>query len=388
MPEVVLVGEEVRHAVVRDVLPEHRLGRGRPAVQRVRPVLDPDPPADARMRERGDVAAGVHVRVAGAQAAVGDHAVVDLEPGRGREIGGRPDADADDREVGRDLLVGVEDRVREVAADVAELAQARAEPEVDAVRGVQVAEDRRHLVAEDPAQRQEVDLDDGHVAARRHGPPPRSPARSSRRRRPAPARRLANAPAARRTARSGAGSAPPAGPRRRCRGVRTREPGRQQQLVVRQPTSRRPARRPRRPGRPRWPRRPSASSTRCSRTTRRRARTPCPAAPCRAGSPWTAAGARTAGRSPRRPAPPARRSPRRAASRPPSHRPATPHDDEHPLGHHMSFRERKETIVATTRSRSAASGRWKAPSSGTNRASGRPVASWRPPANGTSRSPR
>src|SRR5690606_19909784 len=42
--EVVLVGEEVRHAVVADLLAEHGPGRGGPAVQRVVPVLDPKPP--------------------------------------------------------------------------------------------------------------------------------------------------------------------------------------------------------------------------------------------------------------------------------------------------------------------------------------------------------
>src|SRR5215467_4683893 len=38
---VVLVGEEVRDAVVADRLAEHRPGRGGTLVQRVRPVLDP-----------------------------------------------------------------------------------------------------------------------------------------------------------------------------------------------------------------------------------------------------------------------------------------------------------------------------------------------------------
>jgi hypothetical protein len=74
-------------------------------------------------------------------------------------------ADASHDEVGGHLGAVVEHRVREAAAYGAELAHPGAEPEVDAVRHVQIAEDGGHLVADHAAQRQRVGLDHGDRAA-------------------------------------------------------------------------------------------------------------------------------------------------------------------------------------------------------------------------------
>ena len=79
--EVVLVGEEVRQLVVADVLAQHGAGGGRPGMQGVGPVLDPDPGAEQRMVDVGDVAGGEDVRVVGAQPPVDQDAVVHPQAG-------------------------------------------------------------------------------------------------------------------------------------------------------------------------------------------------------------------------------------------------------------------------------------------------------------------
>ena len=84
--EVVLVGEEVRHPVVADLLPEHRPRGGRTAVERVGPVLDAHVPAVERVEGRRDVAGGEDVGRRRPQGVVGDDAVVDLQPGRRGEV--------------------------------------------------------------------------------------------------------------------------------------------------------------------------------------------------------------------------------------------------------------------------------------------------------------
>ncbi len=60
---VELVGEEVRERVVVVVASEHAPRRERAVVVRDRPVLDPDPLAEERMLDRGDVACGPDVLV-------------------------------------------------------------------------------------------------------------------------------------------------------------------------------------------------------------------------------------------------------------------------------------------------------------------------------------
>ena len=63
--QVVLVGEEERDLPVAHVLAEHRPGRGRSAVERVRPVLDVHPVVQPRVVDPGHIAGGVDVRVGG-----------------------------------------------------------------------------------------------------------------------------------------------------------------------------------------------------------------------------------------------------------------------------------------------------------------------------------
>ena len=79
--QVVLVAEEVRHPVVGHRLAEHGAGRGRAAVQRVGPVLHPDPAAQQRVGHVGHVTGREDVRVAGPQRRVHQDAVA-RPPGR------------------------------------------------------------------------------------------------------------------------------------------------------------------------------------------------------------------------------------------------------------------------------------------------------------------
>ena len=168
--QVVLVGEEVRQPVVAHRLAEHRAGGRLAAVQRVGPVLHPDPLTQQRMRDAGHVAGRVDVRIAGAQARVDGDTVVEDQTRRLGELHHRRDPDADHGQVGRQLGAVVEDHRAQPAAGAAELPYPRAETERHPVRAVQVGEDLGHLVAEHPAQRRAVHLHDGHlgaVAARR-----------------------------------------------------------------------------------------------------------------------------------------------------------------------------------------------------------------------------
>src|SRR4051812_39220428 len=68
--DVVLVREEVGHAVVRGLVAEHRAGRGGPLVERVCPVLDADVAVEERVLRVGHVASRENAGRARAQALV------------------------------------------------------------------------------------------------------------------------------------------------------------------------------------------------------------------------------------------------------------------------------------------------------------------------------
>ena len=97
--DVVLVGEEVRQAVVGVGAAEHVARRGRALVERVGPVLDADPLAVEGVVGVGDVAGGEDAGRAGLQVLVDEDPVVDGEAGLRGELGARLHADADDDEV-------------------------------------------------------------------------------------------------------------------------------------------------------------------------------------------------------------------------------------------------------------------------------------------------
>ena len=117
--DVVLVGEEVRQAVVDVGVAEHGAGGDRPLVQRVGPVLDADPLAVEGVVGVGDVAGGEDAGRAGLQVLVDEDAVVDGEPGLGGELGARLHADADDHEVALELasVAGADALDRRVALE-------------------------------------------------------------------------------------------------------------------------------------------------------------------------------------------------------------------------------------------------------------------------------
>ena len=153
----------------------------------------------------------------------------------------------------------------------------------------------RHLGAEHALQRQRLQLDDGHLGAAPRGRPRRPPGRSSpaptmtTRGRRRPGRRavgVGERAQVEHAVQVGAGH----GSRR---GVGA---GRQQQPVVGALARRRPASAgaPRVESRGRGRR--CAARPRARRTSRRGARRRSRGRPCRAGSPWTAAAARTAAR--------------------------------------------------------------------------------------------
>src|ERR1039457_3642444 len=73
--QVVLVGEEVGHPVVGNVLAEHRPGGCLGLVQRIGPVLDPDVLAEQGVEGARNVSGGVDVGAGGAQLRVDKDAV-------------------------------------------------------------------------------------------------------------------------------------------------------------------------------------------------------------------------------------------------------------------------------------------------------------------------
>src|SRR5690606_24448525 len=157
--EVVLVGVEVGQPVVGGVLAEHGAGGDGGLVEGVRPVFDPDVGVEQRVVGAGHVAGGEDVGVGGAERGVHEHAVVDLEPGRGGEPGVGFDADASDDGVGLDAgAVGEAD----ASGDLLDL---DAEPQVEAVGAVEVGEGRADPFAEDAQQRLASGLQHGDVDA-------------------------------------------------------------------------------------------------------------------------------------------------------------------------------------------------------------------------------
>ena len=163
--DVVLVGEEVRQAVVGVGAAEHVAGGGRPLVERVGPVLDADPLAVEGVVGVGDVAGGEHAGRAGLQVLVDEDAVVDGEPGLRGELGARLHADADDHEVALELasVAGADalDRRRRPRRP-----RRRSPCSIShAVVGVDVAVDGADLGAEHALERDRERVDDGDLEA-------------------------------------------------------------------------------------------------------------------------------------------------------------------------------------------------------------------------------
>src|SRR5439155_4444821 len=160
--DVVLVGEEVRQAVVDLGSAEHVAGRDWSLVQCVRPVLDADSlPVEGVVR-RGDVAGGEHARHAGLKVLVDDDPVVDVEPGLRGEPRSGSDADADDDGVALDRApVGGADAFdRRVSLEALDSgAKQHAYPVVAA----DVAVDGSDRAAQDPLERYGSRLDDRDV---------------------------------------------------------------------------------------------------------------------------------------------------------------------------------------------------------------------------------
>ena len=123
-------------------------------------MLDADLAAEQRVERVRHVAGGEDVLFGGAQGLVGQHAVVDFQTrGRGQLVV-RGRADADHEQVGGDFGArGGDDHAG------AELDRPLAEAEVDAVRAVQVGEDRAELGAELVVQRARLGLEHGDRAA-------------------------------------------------------------------------------------------------------------------------------------------------------------------------------------------------------------------------------
>src|SRR5439155_21564703 len=143
---------------------EHVLRCRGALVKGVGPVLDADVGVETGMEGGGRVTRGEDVGGAGAQVGVDDHAVVDRETGRDRELDAGRRPDADDGEVGRATgPVGEADLFDVVAA--VQRRDAGAEVKVDAVIGVQVPVDAADFGAEHPLEGNGAGVDHGDVAA-------------------------------------------------------------------------------------------------------------------------------------------------------------------------------------------------------------------------------
>ena len=151
--DVVLVGEEVRQAVVGVGVAEHVAGGGRPLVERVGPVLDADPLAVEGVVGVGDVAGGEHAGRAGLQVLVDEDAVVDGEAGlrrRARCAAARRRRRRRSRtRASRPSLV----RTRSTAVVALEGLDAGPEQHLHAVVGVDVAVDGADLGAQHALER-------------------------------------------------------------------------------------------------------------------------------------------------------------------------------------------------------------------------------------------
>lgn len=110
-PDVVLVGVEVRDPVIRDRVVRHRVvavsgaehvaRRDRPLMQRVCPVIDPQP-SEQRMAGVGDIAGGEDALLLGLEVLVREQAVVDHDLRVLGQSGARGRADPRDNEVAID----------------------------------------------------------------------------------------------------------------------------------------------------------------------------------------------------------------------------------------------------------------------------------------------
>lgn len=85
-------------------------------MQRVGPVLDPDPCLIKRVNRVGDVACGVDVGIVGPQRGVDENTIVDGRTGLLGEFGVGSGAHSDDDHVRRDLVAVIGDHRRDLPA--------------------------------------------------------------------------------------------------------------------------------------------------------------------------------------------------------------------------------------------------------------------------------
>ena len=162
--DVVLIGEEVRHAVVGVHVTEHGAGGGRPLVQCIGPVLDPDPLPVERVVGTGHVARGEHAGPAGLQVLVDEDPIIHRDPGPRGKLGARLHTDSDDHEValqfaavaGADALDGLVSL---------EFRDAGAHQHLHPMAGVDVAVDGAYLEAQHALQGDLVRIDEGDLEA-------------------------------------------------------------------------------------------------------------------------------------------------------------------------------------------------------------------------------
>ena len=167
--KVILVSEEIRRSVVADLLAEHSACRGRSPVQRVGPVLDPDPCLIQRIDRVGDIASGVDIGLAGAQRGVDEDAIVDGETGVLGQFGVGPGSYPDDDHVDGNLVTVFGDHRRDVPG-AAELGHRRAESNINTMLTVHLSEEPiNHLATRAQAkgglQWGGLRLDEGELAA-------------------------------------------------------------------------------------------------------------------------------------------------------------------------------------------------------------------------------
>ena len=154
--DVVLVGEEVRQAVVGLPRAEHVARGDRPLAEGVGPVLDADPLAVERVLGAGDVAGGEHAGRAGPQVLVDEDPVADGEAGPGGELAcaaaRRSRRRRSRTRAWRPSLV----RTRSTAPSPSKASTLVPMQHAHAVIGVDVAVDAAHLAAQHALQRNRV----------------------------------------------------------------------------------------------------------------------------------------------------------------------------------------------------------------------------------------
>ena len=131
-------------------------------------MLQPDAAGEQGVPRAGHVTGGEHAGRARGQVLVGDHPVVQVQPGRLGELDPRGDAHARQHHVGRQSgPVGQPDLLHPVAAP--QRLDSGAEVQLHALIGVHVAVERAELGSEHPFQGQPAQLDHGHVRAQLAG---------------------------------------------------------------------------------------------------------------------------------------------------------------------------------------------------------------------------